>query len=100
MIRWSMIQGLGDRNCYEKGRGKISAEKHGTPEHRQHERKFQEQTEGDEIRQKQWTQAQEYGPKKEASIQDHTICLEIREDSGGAVKDTPHNDLYIVPLTT
>ena len=35
---------------------------------------------------------------KESSIQDLTVCLQIREDSGRAVKSTPH--LYIVQLMT
>lgn len=34
-----------------------------------------------------WTQ-------KEPSIQDHTICLEIREDSGEVVKLTPQRHVY------
>jgi hypothetical protein len=32
--------------------------------------------------------------QKEPSIQDHTICLEIREDSGEAVKLTPQRLVY------
>lgn len=71
---WSWI-----RKCYKRRkRGGTSAEEQGMTEQRQYEEKFQEQIGGNEIRQKHWAQAQEYGPKKEALIQDHTICLGIR----------------------